>query len=60
MAEPDRGYQRNTGCMRFACWTTKATDTHWKYVILIAFPRQQWVTRTLSNVTLIRTLPVFF
>jgi hypothetical protein len=28
--------------MRFACWITKATDTHSEYVILIAFPRQQW------------------
>jgi hypothetical protein len=28
-------------CMRFACWITKATNTHSKYVILIAFPRQQ-------------------
>ena len=25
----------------FACWITKATDTHPKYVILIAFPWQQ-------------------
>jgi hypothetical protein len=25
--------------MRFACWITKATDTHSEYVILIAFPR---------------------
>jgi hypothetical protein len=29
--------------MRFACWITKSTDTHSEYVILIAFPRQQWV-----------------
>jgi len=28
--------------MRFACWVTKATDTHSEYVILTAFPRQQW------------------
>ena len=28
--------------MRFACWITKATDTHSEYVILIAFPRQKW------------------
>jgi hypothetical protein len=28
--------------MRFACWITKATDTHSEYVVLIAFPRQQW------------------
>jgi hypothetical protein len=25
--------------MRFACWVTKATDTHSEYVTLIAFPR---------------------
>jgi hypothetical protein len=29
--------------MRFACWITKVTDIHSKYVILIAFPRQQWL-----------------
>jgi hypothetical protein len=29
--------------MRFACPITKATDTHSEYVILIAFPRQQWL-----------------
>jgi hypothetical protein len=29
--------------MRFACWITKATDTHTEYVILIALPRQQWL-----------------
>jgi hypothetical protein len=29
--------------MRFACWITKATDTHSKYVILIDFPRQIWL-----------------
>jgi hypothetical protein len=29
--------------MRFACWITKATDTHSEYVILIVFPRQQWL-----------------
>jgi hypothetical protein len=29
--------------MRFACWITKATDTHSEYVILIAFQRQQWL-----------------
>jgi len=28
--------------MRFACWITKATDTHSEYVVLIPFPRQQW------------------
>jgi hypothetical protein len=29
--------------MRFACWITKATDTHSQYVILIAFLLQQWL-----------------
>jgi hypothetical protein len=34
--------------MRVACWITKATDTHTKYVILIAFPRQQWLHESTS------------
>jgi len=29
--------------MRFACWITKATDTHLEYAIFIAFPLQQWL-----------------
>ena len=29
--------------MRFACWIPKATNTHSEYVILIAFPLQQWL-----------------
>jgi hypothetical protein len=28
--------------MRIACWIPKATKTHPKYVILIAFPPQKW------------------
>jgi len=27
--------------MHFACWITRATETHSEYVILMAFPRQQ-------------------
>jgi hypothetical protein len=34
--------------MRFACWITKATNTHSEYVILIAFPRQQWLRERAS------------
>jgi hypothetical protein len=34
--------------MRFACWITKATDTHSEYAILIAFPRQQWLRERAS------------
>ena len=29
--------------MRFACWIPKVIDTHSEYVILIAFPLQQWL-----------------
>jgi len=29
--------------MLFVCWITKATNTHSEFVILIAFPLQQWL-----------------
>ena len=29
--------------MRIACWIPKATNTHSEYVMLIAFPLQQWL-----------------
>jgi len=29
--------------MCIACWIPKATNTHSEYVILIAFPQQQWL-----------------
>jgi hypothetical protein len=29
--------------MRIAYWITMATNSHSEYVILIAFPRQQWL-----------------
>ena len=33
-----------TICSRYIeCWITKVTDTHSEYVILIAFPLQQWL-----------------
>jgi hypothetical protein len=34
--------------MHFACWITKATDIHSEYVILIAFPLQQWLRERAS------------
>jgi hypothetical protein len=34
--------------MRFALCITKATDTHSEYVILIVFPRQQWLRERAS------------
>ena len=35
--------------MRFACRVTKATDVHLEYIILIAFPRQQWFCERTSR-----------
>jgi hypothetical protein len=45
--------------MRIACWIIKATNTHTEYIILIAFPQQQWL---LERASLLRhcTLPVLF
>jgi hypothetical protein len=34
--------------MRFAWWIINATDTHSEYVILNAFPRQQWLRERAS------------
>jgi hypothetical protein len=33
---------------RIACWITKVTDKHSEYVILIAFPLQQWLNERAS------------
>jgi hypothetical protein len=40
--EPDRP-PMTIWRMRIARWIPKATNTHSKYVILIAFPLQQWL-----------------
>ena len=34
--------------MSIACWIPKATDTHLEYVIIIAFPLQQWLRESVS------------
>jgi hypothetical protein len=34
--------------MGIACWIPKATDTHAEYVMLIAFPLQQWLLERAS------------
>jgi hypothetical protein len=36
------------GRMRFAFWLTKAKDIHSEYVILFAFPLQQWLRERAS------------
>jgi hypothetical protein len=38
--QPDRP-QVTIRRMHFACWITKAKDTCWEYIIIIAFPVQQ-------------------
>jgi len=45
--------------MRVACWTNKATNRHTEYVILIAFPLQQWLHDG-ASLLVIPTLPVLF
>ena len=42
IVEPNRP-QMTIRRMCIAYWITKATSTHWEYVILIAFPLQQWL-----------------
>jgi hypothetical protein len=34
--------------LRFACWITKATDTHSEYAVLTAFALQQWLLERAS------------
>ena len=38
--------------MRIACWVTTATDTHSEYLILVAFPWQQWLGERASVLSL--------
>jgi len=45
--QPDRP-QMTIWRMSFACWVTKATNTYLEYVILIAFPLQQWLNERAS------------
>jgi hypothetical protein len=45
--------------MRFTLWITKATNTPSEYVILIIFPRQQWL-RERASVLRFLTFPVMF
>ena len=49
--------QMTTWGMRVACCIHKATNTHSDYVIVIAFPLQQWLHER-SSVNIVRTLPV--
>jgi len=42
VVEVDR-QQRTIRCMRSACWLNEDTNTESEYVILIVFPRPQWL-----------------
>jgi hypothetical protein len=59
--EPVRPYDNIRRRMRFACWITKATDTHSESVILIAFSRQQWLNERASVLcdTILSVLSVY-
>jgi hypothetical protein len=47
------------------CWITKATDTNSEYVVIIAFPWQQWlrerasILRYTCIVSLVTVLPIY-
>jgi len=43
--------------MRISRWVTKATNTRSEYVIIIAFPLQQWLHER-ASIYVICTLPV--
>ena len=58
IVEPD-GPQMTIWRLRIACWITEATNTHSEYVILTAFPLQQWLHERASTCVVL-TLPVFF
>ena len=56
--QPDRP-QMTLWHMRIACWMPQATYTHYEYVLLFAFPLQEWLHER-ASVLLYRTLPVLF
>jgi hypothetical protein len=47
-------------CMLIACWIPKATNTHSEYVILIAFPLQQWLHERASMLRLYVYCPLCY
>ena len=47
MVEPDIP-QMTLRRMHIVCWITRATDKNSKYVILLVFPQQQWLSECAS------------
>jgi len=48
MVQPDRPQMKTIRRVCSECWITKAKNTHSEYVILIAFPWQQWLRERAS------------
>jgi len=48
IVQPDRSQMKKRR-MRVSCWISKTTYTHSEYVILIAFPLQQWLRESIWN-----------
>ena len=51
-------------CVLFACWVTKAIDTHSEYVIIIVLPWQRWLRErvryyVIRALCLVTVLPVY-
>ena len=42
------GAQMTIWSLRFVCLINKATNTHSEYVLVIAFPQQQWLRERAS------------
>ena len=66
IVEPDRP-QTTVWCMCIACWIPKATNTHSKYIIFIAFPLHEcpsmlryMCVACLVTCTIFIPLPLFF
>jgi hypothetical protein len=53
LVEPNSRIRR---MRRGACWITRATETHSEYVILVAFPRQQWLCQCACVAWIVRCL----
>jgi hypothetical protein len=45
--------------VRCACWVIKAKNTHSEYVIIIAFPLQQWLHERASMLCLYEHCPLY-
>ena len=46
--QSETGHRWQYTVARVSCWVTKATETHSKYVICLAFVRQKWLDERAS------------